>query len=113
MSSGLKERSIEEISDPIISVSNPDITRKIGNNNKDTFDFVAVELLLRHDLGIQDMDAYVKENIEMFNKRALEKIATSKKYQKFGVPVEYLKLYSVGTHIKTEVRMMYELPAMS
>ncbi len=70
---------------------------------------MAVELLLRHDLGIQDMDAYVKENLQMLNKRALDKIAANKKYQSFDVPVEYLKLYSIGTHMKTGVRMMYEL----
>ena len=40
---------------------------------------------------------------------ALEKIAANKKYQSFCVPVEYLKLYSIGTHMKTGVRMMYEL----
>ncbi|OON85774.1 hypothetical protein BXO88_10990 [Oribacterium sp. C9] len=109
----LKERSKEEISDPIISVSTPDITRKFGNDNKETFDFVVVELLLRHDLGIQDMDAYVKENLQMLNKRALDKIAVNKKYQSFDVPVEYLKLYSIGTHMKTGVRMMYELKNVS
>ena len=106
---GLKERSIEEVSDPIISITAPDITRKFGNNNKETFDFVTVELLLRRNLGIQDMEAYVKENLELFNKRVLGKIAMNKKYQSYGVPVEYLKLYSIGTHMKTGVRMMYEL----
>ncbi len=40
---------------------------------------------------------------------ALEKIAANKKYQSFCVPVEYLKLYSIGTHMKAGVRMMYEL----
>ena len=110
---GLKGRSIEEISDPIISVSTPVITRKFGNDNKETFDFIAVEILLRHDLGIQDLDAYVKENLQMLNKRALDKIAANKKYQSFGVPVEYLKLYSIGTHMKTEVRLMYELKNVS
>lgn len=110
---GLKERSIEEVHDPVISVSTPDITRKFGNDNKGTFDFVAVEMLLRHDLGIQDMDAYVKANLQMFNKRAMDKIAANKKYQSFGVPVEYLKLYSIGTHMKTEVRLMYELKNVS
>lgn len=110
---GLKERSIEEISDPIISISTPDITRKFGNDDKSTFDFVAVEILLRSNLGIEDMDAYVTQNREMFNKRALDKIAENKKYQSFGVPVEYLKLYSIGTHMKTEVRLMYELKNVS
>lgn len=110
---GLKERSIEDMSDPIISITAPDITRKFGNDNKETFDFIAVEILLRHDLGIQDLDAYVKENLQMLNKRALDKIAANKKYQSFGVPVEYLKLYSIGTHMKTEVRLMYELKNVS
>ncbi len=105
----MKERDKSETEDPIISVSLPDITRKAGNDDKNTFDFVAVELLLRHDLNIKDMKAYVKKNLQILNKRALDKIAENRKYQSFGVPVEYLKLYSIGTHMKTEVRMMYEL----
>lgn len=105
----LKARSKEECTDPIISITTPDITRKFGNNDKNTFDFVAIEILLRSNLGIEDMDAYVNKNREMFNKRALKKIAENKKYQSFGVPVEYLKLYSIGTHMKSSIRMMYEL----
>ena len=52
---------------------------------------MAVEFLLRRNLGIQDMEAYVKENLELFNKRALDKIAANKKYQSFGVPVQCFK----------------------
>ncbi|SEA94179.1 hypothetical protein SAMN05216349_1616 [Oribacterium sp. KHPX15] len=104
-----KERSKEELSDPIISVSTPDITRKFGNNDKNTFDFVAIEILLRRNLNIDDMEAYVKQNLDIFNNRALQKIAEDKKYKSFNVPVKYLKLYSIGTHMKSSIRMMYEL----
>lgn len=104
-----KERSKEELSDPIISISVPDITRKFDNKDPNTFDFVAIEILLRSNLGIDNMEAYVKQNLEIFNNRALQKIAEDKKYKGFNVPVEYLKLYSIGTHMKSSIRMMYEL----
>ncbi len=70
---------------------------------------MSVELLLRNDIGIRDMEAYVKENIELFNKKALKKIAGSRKYQKYDVPTDYLKLYGVGTLSKSSIRMNYEL----
>ncbi len=105
----IRYRSRSDMKDPVISVTTPDITRKQGNDNKDTFDFVSVELLLRSDLGINDMRVYIRENIRMLNEKALEKISKSKTYQKYDVPISYLKLYSVANHTTTLVRLMYEL----
>lgn len=55
------------------------------------------------------MRDYVRENLEYLNQKALDKIASAKRYQSFGVPVSFLTLYSIGIHIQSTIRMMYEL----
>lgn len=104
-----KEREKLDPNDPVVSVAHLDITRRTGNTDKKTFDFVSVEILLRSDLNIPDMREYVRKNLQGLNQRALNKIASAKRYQSFGVPVDYLTLYSIGIHVQSTIRMMYEL----
>lgn len=108
-----KDHAKPDPSDPIVSIKRVDITRRTDNTDKNTFDFVSVEILLRSTLQIPDMKAFIRENLPELNERALEKIAASKKYQSFGVPVEFLSLYSIGTFMQSTIRMMYELREVS
>ena len=96
-------------SDPIISIKLIDISRTAENKDRSTFDFVTVELLLRSDLEIEDMNEFVRDNLIEFSRRALEKVASAKKYQKYNVPVEYLSLYGIATRGKSCLEFKYEL----
>lgn len=95
--------------DPIISISKPDITRESSNKDKNTFDFVSVEILLRSDLKIKNLEGYIKKNMKAFDKRAREVIASNKSYQKYNVPVEYLTLYGIATRGMSCLEFKYEL----
>ena len=95
--------------DPIISISKPDITRESSNKDKNTFDFVSVEILLRSDLKIKNLESFIKKNMKAFDKRAREAIASNKSYQKYNVPVEYLTLYGIATRGVSCLEFKYEL----
>ena len=96
-------------SDPIISISKPSINRETGNKDKNTFDFIAIEILLRSDLEISDISEYIKENLVDFDRRARKRIADYKPYRKFGVPVEFLSLYGIATRGRSCLEFRYEL----
>lgn len=95
--------------DPVISFGKPNITRKTENKDKNTFDFVSVEILLRSDLEIKDIAAFTKEHLEDFDKRAREHIDNAKTYQKYGVPAEFLTLYGCATRGRSCLEFKYEL----
>ena len=95
--------------DPIISFGKPNITRKTGNKDKNTFDFVSVEILLRSDLEIKDIAAFTKEHLEDFDRRAREHIDNAKTYQKYGVPIDFLTLYGCATRGRSCLEFKYEL----
>ena len=97
------------MNDPIISISKPDITRQTGNNNTETFDFVNIEILLRSTLDFEDFDDFIREHLFDFNQRALEKIGKDKRYQKFGVPTDFLSLFGISKNARTGLRFSYEL----
>ena len=112
----LKEHPLEftikaeyDNTDPIISISKPDITRESSNKDKNTFDFVSVEILLRSDLKIKNLESFIKKNMKSFDKRAREAIASNKSYQKYNVPVEYLTLYGIATRGVSCLEFKYEL----
>ena len=95
--------------EPVISVSRPSINREAGNKDRNTFDFIMIEILLRSDLEIPDIAEYIKENLIDFDGRAREKIAEYKPYQKYGVPIEFLSLYGIATRGKSCIEFRYEL----
>ena len=98
-----------DMNDPIITISKPDIVRQTGNKNTKTFDFINVEILLRSTLTFTDFDEFIRENLYDFNKRVLEAIGEDRRYQRFGVPTEFLSLYSISKHARTGLRFSYEI----
>ena len=96
-------------SDPIISIYRPSITRRTGNKNTKTFDFVNVEILLRSDLQFTDFDEFIRDNLSSFNERILKSIDEDNRYKKYGVPSRYLNLYSIAKQGRTGLRFSYEL----
>lgn len=79
------------INDFIIKVKNPCIERELGNNNKNTFDFITLEMLTPLKF-YGDRKKYINDHIKEIYKIAMDKIGNYKYYQKYGVPVNYLKL---------------------
>jgi len=81
----------------IVNVKRPEVRRAEGNKNPNTFDFVRVELILK-SMDVSERDKLIKEKMRDLVDYALDSISEDKRYMKYGVPVNYLKPYSVGVH---------------
>lgn len=73
----------------ILSVKSPKFERYAGNDNKDTFDIIRVEVVLVSSIKKDE----IQNNKDNIIREAIKKIESSKKFLKFGVPVNILKLY--------------------
>lgn len=95
-----------EPNEVVFSVSRPAISRSNDNKNKNTFDFVSVELLIRAQ---EDIKRFVKENYIYLAEKALEKIENYSGYQKYNVPIGFLTLYSAGTRGDSIVILNFQI----
>lgn len=85
-----KPESYWNPSDFVLTVNRPIYRRAEGNKKKNTFDFIDIEMVIRST----DVDKrkVVENKDEIFNK-AVAKLETSKQFQKYGVPINFLKMY--------------------
>ena len=74
----------------ITRIDQPTIERDIENSNKDTFDFVRIRMntLMNEENPMQVIRDHKKEILDM----AVNKISKSKRFTKYGVPINFLKL---------------------
>lgn len=81
--------------------------RETGNRKKDTFDFIRV------DVGVpgygMDKTEFIKGNINELNQKVLQKIKDNKRFQKFGVPINFLKLSNVVLRCDDLIEFTFEL----
>lgn len=81
--------------------------RETGNKKKNTFDFIRV------DVGVpecrKDKVEFIKSNIGELNQRVLKKIENNKRFQKFGVPINFLKLSNVVLRCDDLIEFTFEL----
>lgn len=76
----------------ITTIEKPDYVCIPENPNKDTsFDYVYVNVnvVSRWDT---DRAEYIKKNSKEISKKALERIETDRKFKKYGIPINFLKL---------------------
>lgn len=74
----------------VLTVNRPIYRRAAGNKNTKTFDFIDIEMVIRSTDA--DKRKVLENKAEIFNK-AIEKLETSKQFQKYGVPINFLKMY--------------------
>ena len=67
----------------------PMIYRSSGNDNKNTFDFIKTSVTI---LGVENKLEFVKQYKNDICNAVLDKIAESRTFQKYGVPVNILRL---------------------
>lgn len=78
--------------DFIISVHKPVFQRYTGNDNENTFDIVRLEIILREqDNMMQQCIEHKKEILDA----SVDKLKSSKSFRKYGVPVNFLKVYDM------------------
>lgn len=74
----------------ILTVNRPVFRRADTNKKRNTFDFIDIEMVIRStDV---DKKKVIENKQEIFDK-AIAKLKTSKQFQKYGVPLSFLKMY--------------------
>lgn len=89
----VKKPSRKNNTDFIISVHNPIFQRYTGNEENNTFDIIRIEMFVRSYPG--DMLQRCKDHRKEILDSAINKLRGSKSYRKFGVPINFLKLYDM------------------
>lgn len=89
----VKKPSRKNNTDFIISVHNPIFQRYTGNEENNTFDIIRIEMFVRLYPG--DMLQRCKDHRKEILDSAINKLRGSKSYRKFGVPINFLKLYDM------------------
>lgn len=80
-----------------VGIHDIDIRREYGNKNKNTFDFVKVEVLLKR-MPTDEKIRKLKENKSMIVDYAREELGKKKAFTKYGVPAYFLKDYAWSTY---------------
>lgn len=78
--------------DFVISVHRPVFQRYTGNENENTFDNVRLEIILREQNNM--MQQCIEHKKEILD-AAVDKLKSSKSFKKYGVPVNFLKVYDM------------------
>ena len=74
----------------VLTVNRPVFRRADGNKKRNTFDFIDIEMVIRST----DVDKKkVIENKQEIYKKAISKLMSSKQFEKYGVPISFLKMY--------------------
>ena len=97
------EHSVGKI---ITKISTPSIERRTGNKNKRTFDFIRIQAYFCNYVNCGE---YLKDNKKLVIKRVIEKIRDSKRFQNFGVPVNFLRLTSAVITTEHSIEFVFEL----
>lgn len=92
----------------ITKIDTPSIEREIGNKNKNTFDFIYVDVCIIH-FWETDKRKYIKENMPEIKRRVVEKIESSNQFKRYGVPINFLKVTSITLTRDDVLHFIFEL----
>lgn len=97
-----------EVSQFVQKINRPTIERSIENKNKKTFDFVRIFIGIPHT-WYMDKREFLKQNKRPIFRMVLDTIKNDKKYQKYNIPINFLKLTSCTITCQDEIEMVFEL----
>ncbi len=100
----------KESKETVVKVNTPSIERYTGNFDRNTFDLVRIRLGLSAFLNKQEQSSFAKAHLKELESIAKARIQESKRYQKFGVPPEFLKLDKACITNQGEVELVFVLP---
>ena len=79
----------------IAKINDPEFRCKPENpDKKSTFDYIIVDIALLTTWE-GDKKAYIEENKKKLTQKVLEKIKENKKFLKYNVPINYLKVAKI------------------
>lgn len=97
----------KEVNRFIRKISNPSIERAVGNTTPNTFDFVRIRLGIPPKTGTRR--AFIEKHMHDLIKIVLRKLSENKRYQRYGVPVEYLAIDHVVITAQDELEIVFKL----
>ena len=91
----------------ITKIYKPKIYREYGNNNKDTFDFIEVDVGVKayFDNKIQ----FIREHSKEILKVVIDEIRNHQDFKKYNIPINFLKLTNVTLTRSNYIRYLFEL----
>lgn len=88
----------------ITKVGQPLIERYYGNKNKSTFDIIRIYI---NFCNVPNYEAHVKKYFRTICNTALTKINQSYRFQKYGIPINYLKLSSFTICVDKSIELIF------
>lgn len=92
----------------ITKINNPMFYRIPENPNPNTFDYIVVFVNTVKDWNEYKKD-YIKKHIGEINSLVLEKIETNNQFQKYGIPLSFLKLSNITLTNDCTIKYVFEL----
>lgn len=109
----LKEKSKMQNEGIIAKINDPEFRCKPENpDKKSTFDYIIVDIALLTTWE-GDKKAYIEENKKKLTQKVLEKIKENKKFLKYNVPINYLKVAKITLYNnRNNVQYILELKTL-
>ena len=98
-----------EVKHFIYKIERPIFERETDNLKPNTFDFIRIRLSIASERKYPNRKQFVKDNLRDIAIIALTKIKDTKSYQKYGIPVNYLKLENAAITIDNQLELVFGL----
>lgn len=106
----IKGKTVKKLPAPYVCHIRPiRIERATENKDTNTFDFIRLEYVLYTGVKKEDVLKDVREHTRKYVDCATEYIASQKKFQKFGVPVNVLRLAKATLTRDMTLEFLFEL----
>ena len=93
----------------LTKVNRPNFCREPENQNRKTFDFIEMRFGLRSKDALKDRSKLVKTCMRDIIKISYQKIKQSQQFQRYGVPIQFLKPTKYGVTDQDELVITFEL----
>ena len=98
----------------ICRIYKPEFHRLPENMQKNTFDFIIMEVSILSEEAIPNRDEYLQQNIHKICQRVVEKLKTNRSFTKYGVPINFLKATSITLNKRIGIlRIQFDLKDIS
>ena len=101
------------VSSFIFKIGRPVFEREPGNTDKKTFDFLKIRVTIPSKESFPDRKKFVKTNLKEIVSVVLGKVSSLQAYQRFGIPINFLKLTRAGILAGDELELVFELKDIS
>lgn len=92
----------------ITKIEKPQFVRSPGNNKKETFDYIYIDVnIISH--WEEDRLKYIQKHRKEIDEMVIDSLERSKEFQKFGIPVNFLKVSRITLRRDSVLEFVLEL----